>query len=91
MPIVTLPSRLGTWRQDYLNVLRADPCAYCPARASGTVDHIVARARGGTSALSNLTGACERCNGVEKGDESLLLFLLDRSVNIRPAKDNGTR
>lgn len=76
--IVNLPSRLGTWRQDYLTVLRADPCAYCSAPVAGTVDHIVARARGGTSALSNLIGACERCNGVEKGDESLLLFLLNR-------------
>ncbi|MFM0517232.1 HNH endonuclease [Caballeronia jiangsuensis] len=38
-------------------------CSYCDA--SGTplqVDHIVARARGGTDRVSNLTLACERCN-----------------------------
>lgn len=80
LTIVDLPSRLGAWRQEYLIVLRSDPCAYCQAPEAGTVDHIVARSRGGGSALANLTGACERCNGVEKGDETLLLFLLSRAT-----------
>jgi 5-methylcytosine-specific restriction endonuclease McrA len=52
--------------------LRRDLCAYvlerdaytchwC-GRPAGTVDHVIARALGGTDALTNLVAACSPCN-----------------------------
>lgn len=57
--------------------LGRDPCAYC-GRPGGTIDHIVARARGGTNAPDNLTGSCAACGGL-KGTWPLLPFLLLRA------------
>jgi len=58
--------------------LRRDLCAYC-GNPGGTLDHIVPRrgSRKQSGPLSNLTGACQRCNG-EKGQTPLLLYLLER-------------
>lgn len=36
-------------------------CHWCGARAT-TVDHVIARAQGGTDALTNLVAACSPCN-----------------------------
>lgn len=61
------------------NVLRRDPCAYC-GKPSTDVDHIVARARGGTFGSENLTGACESCNS-SKQARPLLAFLILRRID----------
>jgi hypothetical protein len=63
-------------------ILRRDPCAYCGAARSGTVDHIEPRSRpsrgiGSAHGWVNLTGACSRCNGAKR-DTDLLLFLARR-------------
>jgi DNA-binding transcriptional regulator YiaG len=58
----------------YLDVLRADPCAYCGG-AADTVDHIEPRSGGGPNGWANLTAACRRCNS-RKGKRPLLLALL---------------
>lgn len=64
------------------DVLRQDPCAYC-GDYGGTVDHIVPRCGGGeVSAMTNGTGACERCNLI-KSDASLLHFLLNQRKRDR--------
>lgn len=51
------------WQVTRLRILERDGyrCAYCGGPA-GTVDHIVAKARGGTDYDSNLTAACVQCN-----------------------------
>jgi 5-methylcytosine-specific restriction endonuclease McrA len=36
-------------------------CVYC-GRYADTVDHVVAKSKGGTDALINLVAACRRCN-----------------------------
>ena len=41
--------------------LRLDPCTWCGG-PGGTIDHIVARALGGTDAPENLTSACRGCH-----------------------------
>lgn len=76
-----------TWRgeshlQAWERRVRLDPCSYCGAPYSGTVDHIEPKswpARGIGSAHSwiNLTGACESCNQ-SKDRKPLLLWLRDR-------------
>jgi 5-methylcytosine-specific restriction endonuclease McrA len=51
---------------------RSNLCRYCRrpvAKRNSTLDHIIPRARGGTSARSNLTLACKTCNAF-KGDRS---------------------
>lgn len=65
-------SHSNAWRR----ILRADPCAYCGARVSGTVDHVVPRCSGraGVERWPNLVGACTTCN-TSKEATSLLLFL----------------
>jgi 5-methylcytosine-specific restriction endonuclease McrA len=57
----------------YAFVVRRDPCCYCGCQG-GTVDHIVARAQGGTDHWTNLTGACISCNSSKK-TRGLLLWL----------------
>lgn len=37
-------------------------CQYCRDEGANHIEHIVARPRGGTSALDNLTLDCKRCN-----------------------------
>lgn len=52
-------------------VLRRDnfTCVYCGGHGR-TIDHIVARSRGGDSSWLNLAACCQRCNN-KKGDRSL--------------------
>jgi len=50
-------------------------CAYCSAKDIPLqVEHIKARANGGTNRISNLTVACEKCN-LKKGTQELEKFL----------------
>jgi 5-methylcytosine-specific restriction endonuclease McrA len=50
-------------------------CAYCSRQNLPLqVEHIVARANGGTNRVSNLTLACEKCNQA-KGSQDLAIFL----------------
>lgn len=51
------------------------PCYYCGDKAE-SLDHFIARSKGGLSGQSNLVSACLVCNGM-KGDKSyeeLILF-----------------
>jgi 5-methylcytosine-specific restriction protein A len=51
------------WRQRRAAVLARDPiCRACNVNPSTDVDHIVARAAGGTDELGNLQGLCHRCH-----------------------------
>lgn len=48
-------------------------CAYCGKALDGddaTVDHVIAKANGGTDDPDNLIAACRRCNGT-KSDRQL--------------------
>lgn len=57
----------------YKRALRADPCAIC-GHEGGALDHIEPR-NGTNNDWTNLTGACQRCNGI-KHTLPLLLALL---------------
>lgn len=46
-----------------------DGCAYCGVRGDMTADHVVALARGGSDALSNLLPACRPCNSSKAASE----------------------
>lgn len=52
-----------------------DPCYFCGGEAN-TIDHMVARARGGTSDPSNLVPACAVCNCMksDKSYDELIAF-----------------
>jgi 5-methylcytosine-specific restriction protein A len=51
-------------------VLREEPtCRLCGVRPSTTVDHIRAKARGGTDARSNLRALCDPCHASKSGRE----------------------
>jgi len=69
----------------WLALLRRDPCSYCGAGRSGTVDHVEPRSRaargiGTPHSWVNTAGACERCNGAKR-DSELLVFLHRRRWN----------
>ncbi len=50
-------------------------CAYCAKEnVPLQIEHIVARAKGGSDRLSNLTLACEKCN-LAKGTQGIAVFL----------------
>jgi len=55
--------RKPTWRFMRELALQKDnhTCVYCGSHAD-TVDHILAKSKGGTDALHNLVAACNRCN-----------------------------
>lgn len=55
------------------------PCAYCLGVAT-SVDHIVAKSRGGTLTSENTAPACGDCN-LRKGDLPLLVFLAKRRAS----------
>jgi hypothetical protein len=78
-------------------------CAYCDVEnVPLQIEHIQPRAKGGTSRISNLCLACEKCN-IKKGTQDLALFLAKKpevlkrvlSQAKRPLKDaaavNSTR
>lgn len=69
-------------------------CVYCGSGHCLTLDHVVARERGGSHDAGNLLTACARCNE-KRGARSLIEFafaeladpiaVLDRSVDLRLA------
>jgi 5-methylcytosine-specific restriction endonuclease McrA len=62
--------------QEYIPILRDDPCVYC-GQDAGAVDHIDALHVGGSNDWENLTATCRSCNS-SKRTEALLSFLLRR-------------
>lgn len=54
------------------------PCYYCGDWIANTVDHVIARARGGTDDPANLVSACQPCN-VAKGDRDVDEFVASRA------------
>ena len=63
------------WRKQRERVLQRDQysCFYCQAEAN-TVDHLIARVKGGDDSLDNLVACCNRCN-VRKGSRAMGVFL----------------
>lgn len=70
-------------------------CVYCGSGYCLTLDHVVARERGGSHEAGNLLTACARCNE-KRGTRSLIEFafadlgdraveVLDRTVDLRLA------
>ncbi len=64
--------------REYLLAKWERKCAYCNAsNIALQIEHIVARANGGTDRASNLTLACERCN-IAKGTKDIRDFLQEK-------------
>lgn len=63
---------------EWIKIVLNDPCSYCGGK-SETIDHIIPIAKGGTHDVTNLTGACAKCNSA-KGDKNLLVFLVERAT-----------
>jgi len=53
------------------NLFRRDrgECQYCGSTRQLTIDHVIARSKGGKTSWTNLVTACNRCN-VLKGDKA---------------------
>lgn len=76
-----LSSRGAAWDKTRLKVLDRDAwrCGYCGvdlvsttgSKNSATVEHILAKANGGTDAMDNLMACCLECNG-RKSDKLLV-------------------
>jgi len=66
----------GAHIERWMGLLRGDPCSYCGARGSRTVDHIRPRMLPDreTHTWLNMAGSCAGCNAA-KGSRSLLEFL----------------
>lgn len=78
MTIIDLPYWLAPQRKEFQAVLRLEPCAYCPKRRAGTIDHVHPRKLGGENHMTtNTVGACEDCNR-RKDTTTLLFWLLER-------------
>jgi len=65
----------------FINVLTADPCAYCGGHREIVVDHIDPSRYTGDSSIANLTAACYDCN-IAKADLYLLEHLLGEELFI---------
>ncbi len=58
------PTKTGIYRRDGYS------CQYCGSTRSLTIDHVIARSRGGQDTWENLVLACSKCN-VKKADRPL--------------------
>ncbi len=57
-------------------------CAYCPATGVPLqIEHVIARAKGGSNRISNLTLACGPCNNT-KGTQDVCAFLAHDPVRL---------
>jgi 5-methylcytosine-specific restriction endonuclease McrA len=84
--------------REYLLEKWGRKCAYCGAeKVPLQVEHIMAKANGGTDRIFNLTLACESCN-IKKGTERIEVFLKRKPEILkriqaqarRPLKDAAT-
>jgi 5-methylcytosine-specific restriction endonuclease McrA len=58
------------YRRNRLLAIKREPtCHWCHVRPSTTADHLLSIAKGGGHELSNLVGACARCNELRGGAE----------------------
>ena len=66
-------SRGADWEATRRRILERDNylCQICKHAQATTVDHIIAKANGGTDDDANLQAACRPCN-VKKGAKTLL-------------------
>ena len=70
-----------------LSIFKRDRCTcrfcghYDPSYKSLTIDHILPRSHGGTSALYNLATACKRCNN-RKGNNRAIVPLGLRQIKL---------
>ena len=71
-------SRASAETRRWVQVLLADPCAYCDD-LSKEIDHIVPVVGGGCTDWTNLAGACSSCNRT-KHTKPILLHLLLRAT-----------
>lgn len=60
------------FRKDILDAWN-NTCAYCGSDRAHTLDHIVPRAKGGTTKRGNLLACCPTCN-LDKSDTNWLLW-----------------
>jgi 5-methylcytosine-specific restriction enzyme A len=59
------------WRELRRVVLSRDPsCMLCQAQPSTQVDHLVAKAHGGTDDMTNLRGVCKPCHARKTAQDS---------------------
>ena len=73
------------WRKLRKLVLHDDPiCSVCSMQASTEVDHVTPKASGGTDALSNLQGICERCHSEKTAAENSDRFRKNESAPTAP-------
>lgn len=71
-------ARVSTLRRQHLMKV---PCYFCGGRPE-TIDHLIARAKGGTSDSSNLVSACALCNSMksDKSYDELIAFCMELRV-----------
>jgi len=74
----------GWWTRRRQRIFERDDfaCRRCGSERDLTVDHIRARALGGTDALWNLQTLCERCNTEKAIDEGRLSMERPRPVRV---------
>ena len=83
------------WRATRLAVLTRDlwTCTYCGCElhgAAATVDHVVARANGGSEYdPANLVACCRRCNSVKGSGDAHRSNVPRLGVQTPPAGDRG--
>lgn len=61
-------------------------CAYCGTKvvaSQGTLDHLLAAARGGRNHISNRVFSCRLCNDKEKRDRDWKEFLIEKTGTDR--------
>ncbi len=83
-------TRRAFWRSVFRDGRRYVPCSYCGTtllREDATIDHVIPRSAGGTSAIQNLAVACKPCNEA-KADMSLVEFML--TVRMRESLGGGS-
>jgi HNH endonuclease len=84
---LTIGERVAPRMKAIMRELFGDCCALCGGPAT-TVDHIVARSRGGVNEVANLQPMCERCNA-EKADAEVRTVTIEVTFPLRPPPSDG--
>ncbi len=91
----------SVFRDEKIKLELPEACCYCGAVGRLTLDHLVARKRGGSDAGENLIYACHACNSTKNAEDLMVwyqkksqfppLYILQRYLKlaIRYCEENG--
>ncbi len=71
--------KIQTLYDDEKQKLKKQSCVYCGSTASLSLDHLVAKSKGGSDSGDNIVYSCKKCNS-SKNDKDLIEWYLSKNT-----------